>query len=138
LGAEALCGTWLSVASAPDRLVAFVVAAEPVPLRYLRVGQNRSGRITFRNRRYRDNTGTEATMHAMRIARAYTGRDRIVKFEGQYHGVHDYALISVAPDQAPTTLAPQLTPYGQEPGLVEPLVEPRSGVTPTSGAPEVP
>jgi len=43
-------------------------------------------------------SGTEATMHAMRIARAYTGRDRIVKFEGQYHGVHDYALISVGPD----------------------------------------
>ena len=42
-------------------------------------------------------SGTEATMHAMRIARAYTGRDKIVKFEGQYHGVHDYALISVAP-----------------------------------------
>jgi len=44
-------------------------------------------------------SGTEATMHAMRIARAYTGRDKIVKFEGQYHGVHDYALISVAPDK---------------------------------------
>ena len=43
-------------------------------------------------------SGTEATMHAMRIARGYTGRDKIVKFEGQYHGVHDYALISVAPD----------------------------------------
>jgi glutamate-1-semialdehyde 2,1-aminomutase len=44
-------------------------------------------------------SGTEATMHAMRIARAYTGRNKIVKFEGQYHGVHDYALISVAPDE---------------------------------------
>ncbi len=43
-------------------------------------------------------SGTEATMHAMRIARAYTGREKIVKFEGQYHGVHDYALISVSPD----------------------------------------
>ena len=43
-------------------------------------------------------SGTEATMHAMRIARAYTGRDKIVKFEGQYHGVHDYALISVTPN----------------------------------------
>src|SRR4026208_854370 len=42
-------------------------------------------------------SGTEATMHAMRIARAYTGRNKIVKFEGQYHGVHDYALISVTP-----------------------------------------
>src|SRR6476659_8745024 len=43
-------------------------------------------------------SGTEATMHAMRVARAYTGRDMIVKFEGQYHGVHDYALISVSPN----------------------------------------
>ena len=44
-------------------------------------------------------SGTEATMHAMRVARAYTGRTKIVKFEGQYHGVHDYALISVAARQ---------------------------------------
>jgi glutamate-1-semialdehyde 2,1-aminomutase len=43
-------------------------------------------------------SGTEATMHAMRVARAFTGRNKIVKFEGQYHGVHDYALISVLPD----------------------------------------
>ncbi len=43
-------------------------------------------------------SGTEATMHAMRLARAFTGRNRIVKFEGQYHGVHDYALISVLPN----------------------------------------
>jgi glutamate-1-semialdehyde 2,1-aminomutase len=43
-------------------------------------------------------SGTEATMHAMRLARAFTSRNRIVKFEGQYHGVHDYALISVLPN----------------------------------------
>lgn len=43
-------------------------------------------------------SGTEATMHAMRTARAFTGRTKIVKFEGQYHGVHDYALISVVPN----------------------------------------
>src|SRR5579864_8044246 len=42
-------------------------------------------------------SGTEATMHAIRVARAFTGRDKIVKFEGQYHGVHDYGLISVLP-----------------------------------------
>src|SRR5688572_5153513 len=39
-------------------------------------------------------TGTEATFHAMRIARAYTGRDKILKFEGGYHGVNDYSLMS--------------------------------------------
>jgi glutamate-1-semialdehyde 2,1-aminomutase len=43
-------------------------------------------------------SGTEATMHLMRIARAFTGRNKIVKFEGQYHGVHDYALVSVTPN----------------------------------------
>lgn len=43
-------------------------------------------------------SGTEATMHAIRVARGFTGRDLVVKFEGQYHGVHDYALISVLPN----------------------------------------
>jgi glutamate-1-semialdehyde 2,1-aminomutase len=43
------------------------------------------------------NSGTEATMHAIRIARAFTGRDKIVKFEGQYHGFHDYVLWSTFP-----------------------------------------
>jgi glutamate-1-semialdehyde 2,1-aminomutase len=39
-------------------------------------------------------SGTEATMHAIRVARAYTGRDRIIKFEGMYHGFQDYTLFS--------------------------------------------
>ncbi len=42
------------------------------------------------------NTGTEATMHAIRLARAHTGRELIVKFEGCYHGAHDYVLFSTA------------------------------------------
>ncbi|MFZ0037504.1 MAG: glutamate-1-semialdehyde 2,1-aminomutase [Candidatus Acidiferrales bacterium] len=43
------------------------------------------------------NSGTECTMHAVRLARAATGRDRIVKMEGGYHGLHDSALVSVKP-----------------------------------------
>ena len=43
------------------------------------------------------NSGTEATMHACRLARAATGRDKILKFEGAYHGLHDTALVSVKP-----------------------------------------
>ena len=39
------------------------------------------------------NSGTEATMSAIRLARAYTGRDKIVKFEGCYHGHSDSLLI---------------------------------------------
>ena len=42
-------------------------------------------------------SGTEVTMHACRIARAATGRDKILKFEGAYHGLHDTALVSVKP-----------------------------------------
>ncbi len=42
-------------------------------------------------------TGTEATMHAIRLARAATSRDKIIKFEGGYHGAHDSALVSVKP-----------------------------------------
>jgi len=39
------------------------------------------------------NSGTEATMHALRLARGFTGRNIIVKMEGGFHGSHDYALI---------------------------------------------
>ncbi len=46
------------------------------------------------------NSGTEATMNAVRVARAYTGRSKIAKFEGAYHGTHDWVLVSVAPDLA--------------------------------------
>jgi len=41
------------------------------------------------------NSGTEATMHPMRVARAFTGKDKIAKAEGSYHGGHDYALQGV-------------------------------------------
>lgn len=39
------------------------------------------------------NSGTEATMSAIRLARAATGRNKIIKFEGAYHGAHDYVLV---------------------------------------------
>lgn len=41
------------------------------------------------------NSGSEATMHCMRVARSYTGKSKIAKAEGAYHGTHDYALHSV-------------------------------------------
>jgi glutamate-1-semialdehyde 2,1-aminomutase len=39
------------------------------------------------------NSGAEATMSAIRIARGYTGKDKIIKFEGAYHGAHDYVMV---------------------------------------------
>jgi len=42
-------------------------------------------------------TGSEADMYAMRLARAHTGRDKILKFEGGYHGMSESSLMSLAP-----------------------------------------
>ena len=50
-------------------------------------------------------SGTEATMHALRLAREYTGREKFIKFDGHFHGYHDYVMwnyggYSPADDQA--------------------------------------
>jgi glutamate-1-semialdehyde 2,1-aminomutase len=66
------------------------------------------------------NSGTEATMHALRIARAYTNREKIIKFEGCYHGFHDYTLFSTS-----------MTPVGSLGSARSPLTAPNS-----SGIPE--
>ena len=53
-------------------------------------------------------SGTEATLYAMRLARAVRRRDRILKFEGGYHGMHDYAVMSMnppVPGEFPTPVA---------------------------------
>lgn len=44
-------------------------------------------------------TGSEATFYAMRMARAFTGKTKILKFEGAFHGNHDYAGIGVSPKE---------------------------------------
>jgi glutamate-1-semialdehyde 2,1-aminomutase len=45
-------------------------------------------------------TGSEADLYAMRAARAYTRRDKVLKFEGGYHGMSDYSLMSLAPKRS--------------------------------------
>ncbi len=54
-------------------------------------------------------SGTEATMHCLRLARAYTGRQKILKFEGNFHGYHDQVMFAIGtpadklgPETAPT------------------------------------
>ncbi len=42
-------------------------------------------------------SGTEATLLAMRVARAYTGKSKILRFQGHFHGWHDYALVGYMP-----------------------------------------
>ncbi len=49
-----------------------------------------------------NNSGTEATIMALRTARAYTGRERIIKMDGGYHGLHDAVLVNMKADHAAT------------------------------------
>ena len=67
------------------------------------------------------NSGTEATMYAVRTARAYSGRLDIVKVEGGYHGSYDPLMVSAKPSvadagdaQSPTAVVP----YGTQTGVV--------------------
>lgn len=66
-------------------------------------------------------TGSEATFYAMRIARAYSGKTKILKFEGAYHGNHDYssfALFPTAPSDYPMARADS----GGVPQVLQPTV----------------
>ena len=68
------------------------------------------------------NSGTEATMMAIRAARAYTKKSKIVKIEGAYHGSHEYVSISVYPEksnQKTSKIKPTLEYTGQPKSLKE-------------------
>jgi len=59
------------------------------------------------------NSGTEATLLAMRAARAFTGKDIIIKMDGGYHGSHDYVQVNIQPDSSEEGLPrPRLSSRG--------------------------
>jgi glutamate-1-semialdehyde 2,1-aminomutase len=64
-------------------------------------------------------SGSEADLYAMRVARAYRRRDKILKFEGGYHGMSDYGLMSLAPKR----LANFPTPVPDSAGIPKSLRE---------------
>lgn len=68
-------------------------------------------------------TGLEATHHAIRIARAFTGRADVIKFEGGYHGSHDTLLVGVKPtaENAGDRRHPRSAPAG--PGMLRELTD---------------
>ena len=57
-------------------------------------------------------TGTEATMTAVRVARAFTKKEKIVKFEGHFHGNHDYLLFSIDPPFTSKEKIPHVSSLG--------------------------
>ncbi len=71
-------------------------------------------------------SGTEATFYALRTARAYRRRDKILKFEGGFHGMHDYALMSMSPAEPrdfprPTPDSPGIPRSIQDEVLIAPF-----------------
>ena len=56
--------------------------------------------------------GAEATFYTLRLARSFTGKNKILKFEGSYVGHHDYGMISVSPPESNTPLSPHLDSAG--------------------------
>ena len=72
------------------------------------------------------NSGSEAVMIALKGARAFTGRPKIAKFEGAYHGSYDYAEVSLAstPETWGSLAAPASTAYsrGTPPAVLEDVV----------------
>jgi glutamate-1-semialdehyde 2,1-aminomutase len=65
-------------------------------------------------------SGTETTWHAIRTARAFTGKDKVVKFEGHFHGYNDYLGYSSWP---PLEHADASTPYPESGGMLASLAE---------------
>lgn len=68
-------------------------------------------------------TGLEATLHALRLARAHTGRKLVLKFEGCYHGSHDSLLVSVKPTAAKSGRARLPNPIPSSLGILEEVVQ---------------
>ncbi|HVW01355.1 MAG TPA: aminotransferase class III-fold pyridoxal phosphate-dependent enzyme [Planctomycetaceae bacterium] len=66
------------------------------------------------------NSGTEATLHALRLCRAATGRERILRFSGHFHGYHDFTLIGGHPPAAQIDAIP---PYRESPGIPAALAD---------------
>ena len=78
-------------------------------------------------------SGTEATMYCQRLARAHSGRRRILKFEGAYHGANEVGVISLFPERLLEFPQPDLSSAGFPPAVVDDfLVAPYNDITSVS------
>jgi len=69
------------------------------------------------------NSGNEATMEALRLARAYTGREKIIRFEGGYHGHHDLVMVSMKPDPKKVGDGPRPKPTASTLGISQGVLD---------------
>ncbi|HET9781085.1 MAG TPA: aspartate aminotransferase family protein [Candidatus Dormibacteraeota bacterium] len=69
------------------------------------------------------NSGTESTLDAVRIARGFTGRERIIKIEASYHGHHDALMVSVEPPPEHMGPADDPNSFPQSEGIPDAIVK---------------
>ena len=88
----------------------------------VRVAQELSRRFRLPKVRF-SNSGTEATLDAVRLGRAFSGKDGLAKIEGSYHGHHDAVMVSVHPD--PSKIGPRAHPVSvpQSAGIPRALLD---------------
>lgn len=108
-----------------DQLSRGTAWSEPGEAEHL-VAQHLINRVPSLERIRFANSGTEAVMMAIKLAREFTGRAKLAKFEGHYHGYYDYVQISVGtpatawgPDDAPAAVP---ITGGIAPGVVDDVV----------------
>ncbi|HSF31044.1 MAG TPA: aspartate aminotransferase family protein [Candidatus Tectomicrobia bacterium] len=98
---------------------AFAIPTEPE----VELAQLLAGRIPSVEQIRFTNSGTEAVMFAIRAARVFTGREKIAKFEGGYHGTSDAVSISVTPDLALSGDASQPLPVPASAGITHTTID---------------
>ena len=85
------------------RSMQFVSIRNPLAIR---LAERFTGMVRWADRVRFALSGAEAVMFALRLARAFTGREKVLKFDGAYHGNCDYGLWDAAPSAAPVPAAP--------------------------------
>jgi glutamate-1-semialdehyde 2,1-aminomutase len=66
------------------------------------------------------NSGSEATLHALRLCRAASGRDKVIRFFGHFHGYHEFTFVGGHPPQDQMNVVPA---FRESPGIPESLAE---------------
>lgn len=94
------------------------ILGAPEEIQY-RHAEHMIGRVASLDRIRYCNSGTEATMYAIRAARAFTGRMGIVKMDGGYHGAHETVEVNITPDMTGGQPPLAQTEYGVPPAILQ-------------------
>lgn len=87
---------------------------------HIRLAEELCGLVPCAERARFTNSGSEATLHALRLCRAVSGRDKIIRFRGHFHGYHEFTYIGGHP---PADQLDAIPPYRESPGIPRVLAD---------------